>query len=287
MKIVNARREHNTGNNFLFLLGGQEKQRRIGWLILFLLFFASASNIFSQEYPELITDRPDQTESPFVVPIDAFQLETGFVYQKQKYSSDGITFENDNLILASTLCRYGVNSFMELRFGGEYFYGQTLADGIKSNLQGMQNFLFGTKINFRKDEIYFSNVGFIVQAIIPFGNENLRPDKFVPTFILSIDQKINEDFSLGCNIGAEGAVDNDKYSIIYTASLAYDIDDRLSSFLEFYGSAVNQSLPANNLDFGLTYLIKKNVQIDISMGTTLVTGTDFFGSIGFSIRIPK
>ncbi|MCX6168774.1 MAG: transporter [Ignavibacteriales bacterium] len=252
-----------------------------------ILFFSTTLG-FAQEIPELITDRPDQTESPNVVPFDALQLETGFIYQKQKYSEKAISIENDNLILATTLCRYGVNSFMELRFGGEYFIGQTLTDGLKSNLQGIQNILFGAKFNVRKNEKIFSNVGIIIQTILPFGNAELRPDKFIPTFLLSIDQSISDDISFGYNLGAEGITGTDRYYFIYTASLAYDINERLGTFFEFYGSSANQLTPSNNLDCGLTYLIRKNVQVDFSLGTTLINdSTDFFGSIGFSIRIPQ
>jgi hypothetical protein len=265
-----------------------KNQRRIIKIILLLFFSMTASQYYAQEIPELNTDRPDQTESPIVVPFDALQIETGFVYQKQKFSEESVSYEKDNLVLASTLCRYGVNSFMELRFGGEYFSGQTLTAGIKSNLQGVQNILFGTKLNFRKDENYFSNVGIIIQAIIPFGNAELRPDKFKPTFLLAVDQKINNNISLGCNLGAENEAESEKYNFVYTASLAIDLDTRLGSFFEFYGSALKHSSASNNFDCGLTYLIRKNVQIDFSLGTTLIKETtDYFGNIGFSIRLPK
>ena len=46
-------------------------------LILFILFYNSYCSI-SQE---IVTDRPDQTESPSIVPKSSLQIETGFSVQ--------------------------------------------------------------------------------------------------------------------------------------------------------------------------------------------------------------
>ena len=48
---------------------------------LFSLFFLSLF-CYSQETEPIQTDRPDQTETPAIVPKEMFQVETGFSFQK-------------------------------------------------------------------------------------------------------------------------------------------------------------------------------------------------------------
>ncbi|PKL82804.1 MAG: hypothetical protein CVV24_08265 [Ignavibacteriae bacterium HGW-Ignavibacteriae-3] len=255
----------------------------------FLMFLISLSvNNAQSENQGLVTDRPDQTESPLVVPLDAVQIELGFVYQKQKYSQGMNSLENDNLSLGSTLIRYGVSPNFELRFGGEYFTGQTLTNGLKTNIQGMQNLLFGGKLNLRKGEKIFSDIGIILQTILPFGSEKLRTNNFVPKLLLSANQNISESTSFGFNLGIEKDLDSGINSYIYSGTLAYSISESLGTFFEFYGSALNESIPSNNFDLGITYLFKQNIQVDFSLGTSIITGdTDYFGGFGISIRLPK
>jgi hypothetical protein len=47
-------------------------------ILLVVTFAASAQT----EKPEIVTDRPDQTEAPSLVPAGGLQVETGFIYEK-------------------------------------------------------------------------------------------------------------------------------------------------------------------------------------------------------------
>jgi hypothetical protein len=254
---------------------------------VFFVFILSAPEIFAQDSPRITADRPDQSESSLTVPADALQIETGFIYQKQKFSGSSVPVENDNLILAATLLRYGVSPNVEFRFSGEYFYGQNLTGEFKSVMQGVQNISLGMKINLRKDEKIFSSVGIIVQSVIPFGNEKLRPGNFAPGVILLVDQELPDKFSFSFNAGTEKDPFIRENSFLYSGSLSYDLSGRISSFIEVYGYAYKNRAPSNYLDFGITYLFKRNIQLDFSAGNTLRGGlTDYFGGFGISLRLP-
>ncbi|MBK6730249.1 MAG: hypothetical protein IPG60_04515 [Bacteroidetes bacterium] len=71
--------------------------------------------VYSQE---LITDRPDISESPYIVPQNHLQFEHGLSYSwgTIKNTFDP-TFDVDYNVLqiASTLVRYGINDLVELR----------------------------------------------------------------------------------------------------------------------------------------------------------------------------
>ena len=68
---------------------------------------------------ELITDRPDATESSSTVPKNTLQIEMGFI-RDQMSSSE---FEINTIGIATTLLRYGVWDNFELRLGS--FYGSS------------------------------------------------------------------------------------------------------------------------------------------------------------------
>jgi hypothetical protein len=255
--------------------------------VLLIMILLSSPIIAQQDIQSIVTDRPDQTESPLVVPLDYFQIETGFIYQFQEFSEQNIKIENQNLTLASTLCRYGISSLFEFRFGGEYLYGQSYLNEQKKITQGFQNILLGAKMQIRKNQKYFSNVGIILQSILPFGNIALKPDRFLPQLIVCVNQNLADNYSLGVNIGLEDNFEFDKYSFIYTASLALEISNKVASFFEIYGDATNGFKPNFNIDCGLTYLHRENIQVDFSLGTAISDDVDWFGGFGISIRLPK
>ncbi|MFA7227890.1 MAG: transporter, partial [Melioribacteraceae bacterium] len=253
-------------------------------IFFFILFIPEIS---AQNIPELVTDRPDVTESPLTVPVDAFQIELGFLFQKQKFTALPVPVEKNNLILAGTLCRYGVSKNIEFRFGGEYFIGRTIDGESESFIQGIRDISLGLKINLRKDEKLLSDIGVIIQSAVPFGNEKLRPDNFLPAVIVSIGQPVNRNFSFGCNIGLEKNSEGSGSVLFYSGSLTYDLGGIAEPFLEFYGRTFKNSKPLNYLNFGITYLFRQNVQVDISFGTSLTNGlTDNSGGFGISLRLP-
>lgn len=63
--------------------------------LLLLIFFAvlavhpATLCAQTQEEQELITDRPDQTESPSIVPTGSVQLETGILFVQDEFLETG------------------------------------------------------------------------------------------------------------------------------------------------------------------------------------------------------
>ncbi len=84
---------------------------RIAKAIIFLLAAIPACS--SAQVNEIITDRPDQTESPFTVPRRHFQMETGLVFEKTNSNTE--TF-----VYPATLIKYGLTDRFELRLIMEF-----------------------------------------------------------------------------------------------------------------------------------------------------------------------
>jgi len=80
-------------------------------VIFFMMFVAQT--FVAQINEPIQADRPDQTETPAIVPRGMFQVETGFTFQK----NDEISKTNT---LPTALWKYGVNENFELRLITEF-----------------------------------------------------------------------------------------------------------------------------------------------------------------------
>jgi hypothetical protein len=79
-----------------------------------------------------------------------------------------------------------------------------------------------------------------------------------------------------------------KYFYSYTTVISVALNERINSFFEIYGTMKEGFIPSNNFDCGIAYLHAKNIQIDISVGTTLNNDiSDWFGGLGISVRLPR
>ncbi len=256
--------------------------------LFFMIFLFVLNNTNAQNIPDLVTDRPDITESAVLVPTNYTQIETGFEFNKQKFPEKNENIEIDNLIFASTLIRYGISEMFELRFGGEYVSNKVTQDNLSFTSSGLRGLFVGTKISIMKDQDIINDLAIILEANLPYGNENLRPEKFEPILKITAAKNISELFSVGINLGVENNSSINKNIYIYSSSLCYEISQTISAYLELYGSLVDKFYPEHFFDAGITYLHKQNIQLDLSAGSIIFNEIfNWFGSFGISLRLPN
>ena len=257
---------------------------KIKFISLLIIFFCTS--VFSQTaFPELITDRPDVTESAVAVPVGSFQVESGFSFQQQKFVEFGVTIENRSISLFSTLFRYGVLPNLEFRFGGEYLSNKASIDQFTSSVHGANDLMIGSKLALRKEEAFLTNFAVMIEMTLLFGAEELKPQKFEPKFMLLAEQELTEISSLSGNLGIEYASDQDNYLVDYSLSLGLVVAERIGVFAEIFGQTRNAIIPENFFDCGITYLQTTNLQVDFSIGSTLLKSkTEWFAGVGISLR---
>lgn len=256
---------------------------------IFMLVLFPVLQLLAQDGKRpLATDRPDQTESAQVVPLNSFQIEIGFLFQKQSHTENNVAIENQNLILGSTLARYGLSESVELRFGAEYFSGRSKVENAESFLKGVRGVYIGSKYQFRKDQKLLTNAALLINFSLPHGNQMLRPERLESGMAISLEQKLNSRFDLGLNFGFTDDSKINRFLYYYSASLGFSLNDRLGFFIEMYGDLNGHSDTIYNLDAGIKFLQKENIQIDFSAGTLLFNDqSEWFGGIGFSLRLPE
>src|SRR5688572_2980604 len=85
--------------------------------LLLCAFLGLGSGIYAQTAkPEIVTDRPDQTEAPSLVPTGGIQVELGTSIENDVVENIKVT----NYTYATALIKYGINENFELRLISEY-----------------------------------------------------------------------------------------------------------------------------------------------------------------------
>jgi hypothetical protein len=257
--------------------------------IFSFLFFITCCYSFSQHdtIPSLITDRPTQAVSPYTMPRGKLQIETGVIYTNRNDQTDLI----EQWSYATTLLRYGIYDHFEIRLNSSY---ETTAVHVKetkedSTISGMGPLTAGLKIRVIEEKGIRPEIAIV--ASITFrhlGDENYRPTYSYPVGLLSASHTLSERFSLGYNLGfAYDGEDADGF-FLYTAYLGFYITKRLWVFAEVFGNFDSGNFPNHKIDGGLTYLIRHNLQIDVSAGNGFAEDVDkYFVNGGMSWRIPN
>jgi Putative MetA-pathway of phenol degradation len=230
----------------------------------------------SQNFPSIQTDRPDQTECPFIVPTNYLQMENGFSYQK--------TDDNNSEIIAPTvLLKYGINDHFELRMISEFVLNKQNSDQIS----GINPMLFGFKSRLFEEKGIVPLTSFIGHLSVPkLSTEVNKTTYYAPEFRFTMQHTISEKQSLSYNLGSEWNGETAEPTFIYTLTTGYSFSEKVSGYIELYGFIPQFEKPDHRFDFGLNYLLNPNHQLDISGGFGLSKiSPNYFVSLGYSFRV--
>ncbi len=260
--------------------------------------------------PELVTDRPDLTESSSVVPKGTVQIEMGWSMERLSSPGEDLTAHH----FPETLARIGLHDRIELRLGWDGGQWQELQkDGINVVSSGAGDMYLGTKLSLWSEDGNLPETALIMGSSIPTGSKCRASDqlgnrlccssfnlyssrRYDPSVILAMSKTLSDRLSIGWNLGTvwlterEDSGDFDTLPRgIYSASLGISATDRMGFFVEFFGdtSLTGGSRPSNSVDGGVTFLILPNVQLDASAGKGVSSESpDWFAGAGISFRLP-
>lgn len=246
--------------------------KKIYFLIIFALLGSTA------EAQDIETDRPDQTETPAIVPKNRFQVEMGFSHQQTDVS--------DRLFTVPTaLVKYGVNGFFEIRVEAEVANEKT-AEGKASGLQPLK---LGVKTKLWKEKGLLPKTSLLAQLQFPkWASRDFEVQHLAPEVRLLMSNTLSKKVKLSYNLGAEWDGERDTPEYVYTLSPNLQLSKKVKLFVEAYGFFQVSHHAQQWVDGGFMYAISKDVQLDISAGYELTaTGQyhNFFESVGLSFRI--
>jgi hypothetical protein len=223
--------------------------------VLFLLAFFITSHAQEPEKVELIGDRPDQTESAFLIPQGYFQFEDGFISETENTDIKNISF-------SSMLLRYGLFDHLELRFGSDYI--KTVQQGM-DDISGFAPVFIGAKIHVQEEKGWVPQIAFLGHITLSnTGSSNYLQTMHSANMILTFNHTLNESVSLGYSLGADFQTEHTVGT--YTLVTGFALSDKIGAFLEVYGDFSKHVYPQNKINGGITYLVLPRLQLDFAGG---------------------
>ncbi len=248
---------------------------RVSFSILFLV--CSAIGFAQQDsISELITDRPDATESPVLIPKNFFQLEAGSQITNGDLQKD-FTF-------GTALLRVGVLNNLELRLGLDYS-GSRFNNGLIEDINSFSPILLGVKVGIAKEQGLRPEMAILSHLSLPYlSSENTNSGI---DFRFAFSHTLSERSGLSYNLGALWNGVNEGLQYIYTISYGYSITNNLGWYGEIYGDIPENIRAIHYVDSGFTYKLATNFQLDAYIGTAINNDPNLIAGGGFSYRIPK
>lgn len=262
-------------------------------LTICLLAVSFYSN--AQYTSQINSNRPSFSMGAYSVSKSIFQIEGGFGFQKDEFSRE----QHANKTQIDLQFRYGA-FFEQLEFVADLKYDNTKQiintetykyNGFKQTTIGAKYMVYDSYKNYvekRNVRSWKANQRYKWRRLVPAvavyvgadfkGNDNYYPKNMPATTLKGMiitQQHINKQLTFVTNLIIENATDDDFRSYGYIATLAYGINKKWTVFAENQGYFRNYEGVKQNFkdDFilrgGLSYLVHKNLQLDLSGGTTL------------------
>ena len=242
-------------------------------LLLLVLLLLSSVN-YGQE---LITDRPDQTESSSTIPKRSLQIESGLLIG----FAEGENISLREILAPTTLFRYGVTNGFEIRVVNQLISIKN--KNTSESFTGIGDLEVGAKVQLFKKEGVNAEVAFLTHVVLPTGTDEVSIGNYGTINKLSISHVITDNIGIGYNVGYNYfGIDNGFFT--YSLVFGIGITEKAAFYLETYGNVGILDKYLSNFDAGFTYLLKQNFQLDFSFGTGINYTMNYI-SAGFSWNI--
>jgi hypothetical protein len=229
----------------------------------------------AQELLPIQLDRPDQTETPMIVPKGYIQFESGFSYEKTDANNKIFNYP-------SVLWKYGVNSKFELRLITELVSTKSGSE----KYTGITPIVIGFKANLLEEKGMIPQTSFIGHlATAGLASKNYKTTFYAPSFRFLMQHTLSDKFSLSYNLGSEWDGESPEPIFIYTFTGGATITKRLGCYAELYGFVPQKQMANHSADGGFTYLVTNNFMLDLSGGVGLTRNApSYFIAFGISGR---
>ena len=233
-----------------------------------------------QEKGRMETDRPDQTESPYLTKHHFVQGEIGFNYEKAQGFK---TF-----VHPTALWKYGISKKFELRLITELVSIETpllIPDG-NNFISGLLPVQLGGKLALFEEKGLVPKTSLIFHIAPPgISSRKFRASKWAPNFHFVMQNTLSENIGLGYNIGTEWDGESNTPSWIYTIAPGFNIGKKWYGYVEAFGAVRKNEKPEHAIDGGIAYYFSDDTKIDFFGGYGLSENAiDWYTAIGFSFR---
>ncbi len=238
------------------------------YIIGFFFFFIF--NVSAQQEGRMETDRPDQTECPFIVKKGFFQAEIGF--NRHASRSEVIYFTPTSLL------KVGVLPWAELRL--------TSVVQAAGSARGLNFESAGAKFHLLAGSTWVPRTALIVQYHVNNQNRDASELNDTPHSLgeaVFTMQHTKGSFGVGYNLGAEFHSNGSVEGIVRIAPNV-TLGEKGYAYAEFFGRLPKTSLTDTWVDGGYAYYLTDDLKVDISAGRSLNEGQLWYMALGISCR---
>jgi hypothetical protein len=234
-------------------------------IVFFLLwsFFTLA-----QSEGRIETDRPDQTECPFIVKKGYLQAEIGFNRSNREY------------LFPTSLLKFGLSKRLELRYvsvlaqePGQETRFQTEAIGFKWALFQPSSWKPRTSVIVHYNWDHQNR---------DFSEKNLRGHS-IGDVVFTMQNDLNERSGIGYNLGTE-LHSNGSFEGIYRVAPNVLIGKKGYAYVEVFGRFPASEFADHSYDAGYAYYVNDDLKLDISAGQSFLHPEDYYFAVGLSFR---
>jgi Putative MetA-pathway of phenol degradation len=251
--------------------------KKIGYSLLTgLLPFSPAA---AQELERMETDRPDQTECPYIVPKKWIQVEMGFNFEKNGPASH--TF-----VHPAVLSKYGISKRVELRLITTFLSEKEQRMPGSVTVTGLEPVEIGFKAALWEEKGIAPKTSLIAHIAFPsFASERFKAGKAAPNFVFTMQHTLSRAAAVGYNLGASWDGFTNTPSWIYRVSPGFNLGEKCYAYLEAFGFIQKNETANHNIDGGFAYYINNNIKLDISAGKGLSSSSvSYYIALGGSFR---
>lgn len=212
--------------------------------VLFLFISLAATTHCLAQTENINTDRPDQSDGVYTVPKHLFQLE------------DGVTLAEETF-LNNFMLRYGLTSSTEIRLVSDA--------GRELEAKGFKPLTLSAKQRIMKQRGVLPALTFVgYVAFEKIASPDFQGCQIPVELKLAFENELNDRLSISYNVGT-----SDEFEALnLTFNFGYSPTNRVSTFVEYF-STFTQSVAAHNVDLGILFVVKPQLQFDLAGGASL------------------
>jgi hypothetical protein len=228
-----------------------------------------------QESDELVTDRPDFTESPLAVPYKSLQLESGVTWEHANEHSDVVS--GPELLL-----RWGIAKNFELRLGLPNFIGLSGTD----DATGIGDSSVGAKVQLGQGFAEW-NIACMATLSLPTGDEEFSSDSYDPQLMVMAGRDLGSTGCIGGQLAASWPDEDDDREFVWGGTLVVGtaMGERWCSFFELAADVIDADHVPALFHHGYAYSVSPNTQLDVHGGIGISgSAPDALLGGGFSVR---
>ena len=244
---------------------------------------------------EMVTDRPDKTESPYTVDAGHVQIEMDlFSYTHDHDTAQGANTRVDSWAIAPINFKMGLCNradFQVLLVTYNRVRTEDRLSGTVAVRRGFGDVTPRLKMNFWGNDGGPTAFGMMPFVKLPANQDSLGNNAVEGGVIFPLALALPRGFGLGvmteCDIARTQSGRGYHSEFVNSITLGHDIVGRLAGYFEFFSvvSTERDSRWVGTVDMGLTYGLTENVQLDagVNIGVTR-SAEDINPFLGLSIR---